>query len=88
MHLLYFLSLFVQQPPLQAKKAATATNNAKPNVCRVRAKYDFKPQEEGELPMSFGDIIVVLDKSDENWWRGECNGKRGMFPAPYVEEIK
>lgn len=54
---------------------------------RVKAAFDFDPQEEGELKLKKGDIIVVLDRSDPNWWRGTCNGKEGMFPAPYVTEL-
>ena len=55
---------------------------------RVKAAFDFDPQEEGELKLKKGDIIVVLDRSDANWWRGTCNGKEGMFPAPYVTELQ
>jgi hypothetical protein len=29
----------------------------------------------------------VLEKEDDVWWRGDVNGKIGMFPAPYVEEM-
>lgn len=54
---------------------------------RVKAAFDFDPQEDGELKLKKGDIIVVLDRSDPNWWRGTCNGKEGMFPAPYVTEL-
>lgn len=53
---------------------------------KVVAAFDFEPQEEGELQLRKGDIITVLDKSDQNWWRGSCNGKEGMFPVPYVKE--
>lgn len=50
----------------------------------VKAVFDFEPQEEGELRLRKGDEIEVLDKSDQNWWRGRCNGHEGMFPVPYV----
>nr|XP_006816344.1 PREDICTED: growth factor receptor-bound protein 2-like [Saccoglossus kowalevskii] len=48
----------------------------------VQAMFDFDPQEEGELRFRRGDIITVLDKSDPNWWKGQCHGVTGMFPAP------
>ena len=57
-------------------------------VTKVQASFDFEPQEEGELRLRKGDIITVLDKSDQNWWKGSCNGQEGMFPVPYVKEIK
>ena len=50
------------------------------------AAFDFEPQESGELRLRKGDVIKVLDKSDANWWRGECNGQEGMFPVPYVKD--
>ncbi|KAI8501246.1 PREDICTED: growth factor receptor-bound protein 2-like isoform X3 [Branchiostoma belcheri] len=54
---------------------------------KVQAKFDFNPQEAGELRFRKGDIISVMDKSDANWWKGQCHGETGMFPAPYVQEL-
>ncbi|XP_033118497.1 growth factor receptor-bound protein 2-like [Anneissia japonica] len=55
-------------------------------ICRVKAMFDFVPQEDGELSFNLGDVIDVLDDSDANWWRGCLNGKEGMFPTPYVQK--
>ncbi|XP_015784850.1 protein enhancer of sevenless 2B [Tetranychus urticae] len=51
----------------------------------VQAMYDFTPQENGELGFKRGDIITVTDNSDQNWWEGEIDGRKGYFPATYVE---
>ena len=59
-----------------------------PQVTKVQASFDFEPQESGELRLRKGDIVTVLDKSDQNWWKGSCNGQEGMFPVPYVKEMK
>lgn len=45
--------------------------------------YAFKAEDDTELPFNKGDRITVLSKQGE-WWEGELNGKRGMFPANYV----
>ena len=58
-----------------------------PEVVKMVCVYDFEPLEEGELRLRKGDIITVIDKSDQNWWRGACNGMEGVFPAPYVKEL-
>lgn len=34
-----------------------------------------------------GDVINVYDKQMDGWWQGEKNGRVGIFPASYVEEI-
>jgi growth factor receptor-binding protein 2 len=50
----------------------------------VQAMFDFTPQEANELEFTRGDIVIVTDKSDDNWWEGTVNGRSGMFPATYV----
>nr|XP_057947605.1 growth factor receptor-bound protein 2a [Doryrhamphus excisus] len=52
------------------------------------ALYDFEPLEEGDLAFKKGDLVEVLDGSNNNWWKGVCNGKTGMFPSTYVTPQK
>lgn len=54
----------------------------------VQAMYDFTPQEQGELEFRRGNIITVIDRTDENWWEGECQARRGYFPATYVQPYR
>lgn len=65
------------QPPKHEKQA-------------VRATFDFKGETESDLMFKKGDIISLIDRGtedDPNWWCGEYNGRRGLFPRNYVEEI-
>jgi len=55
-----------------------------PEEYLVQAMYDFTPQEPGELEFRRGNIITVVDKTDDNWWEGEIGNRRGYFPATYV----
>lgn len=55
-----------------------------PEEYLVQAMYDFTPQEAGELEFRRGNIITVIDKTDDNWWEGEIGNRRGYFPATYV----
>ena len=41
-----------------------------------------------DLTIKEGDIIRNIEKKEDYWWEGELHGKRGMFPAYCVEEIK
>jgi growth factor receptor-binding protein 2 len=56
-----------------------------PEEFLVQAMYDFQPQENGELEFRRGNIITVIDKTDDNWWEGEIGHRRGYFPATYVQ---
>jgi hypothetical protein len=48
------------------------------------AAYDYTAAEEGELSFAEGDKVTNIDRVDENWWEGEANGQRGLFPSAYV----
>ncbi|XP_038069091.1 growth factor receptor-bound protein 2-like [Patiria miniata] len=55
---------------------------------RVKAMYDFEPQDNNELELRAGDVVEVLDKSDRDWWFGKLRTKTGLFPSTYVQELK
>lgn len=52
------------------------------------ADYNFDARGDDELELKRGDIIIVTDKDDKDWWNGfiERDGRmcRGVFPASYV----
>ncbi|KFD57404.1 hypothetical protein M514_01507 [Trichuris suis] len=67
-----------------SRTSSILLRDIEPETSLVQAMFDFTPQEPGELEFKRGDIISATDKSDENWWEGMLNGKKGMFPATYV----
>lgn len=50
------------------------------------ALYDFEAQGEDELSIVEGEILTVVDKSNEDWWTvKDPRGNQGVVPAQYVE---
>jgi len=52
--------------------------------------YDFVPTSGWnslELPLTKGELITVLRKVDANWLEGRKKGRRGIFPASFVQIV-
>lgn len=69
-------------PPAKPRAAS------KPGMQGI-ALYSFAGEESGDLAFKKGDIINITAKSDstDDWWTGELNGRKGIFPANYVELV-
>ena len=46
-------------------------------VTRVVALYDYQAQGPEELSLHYGDIITLVAKEDDEWWKGQLNGHTG-----------
>ncbi|OAV94974.1 hypothetical protein PTTG_06952 [Puccinia triticina 1-1 BBBD Race 1] len=73
-------------PPTGAELHPVRTKG-RPAPKKVKALYDFEPNEEGELSFKEGDIIRVIDSVYKDWWKGELRGQIGIFPVNYIETI-
>uniref|UniRef100_A0A669BBL2 Rac/Cdc42 guanine nucleotide exchange factor 6 n=1 Tax=Oreochromis niloticus TaxID=8128 RepID=A0A669BBL2_ORENI len=54
----------------------------------VKARFNFKQNNEDELSFNKGEVILVTRQEEGGWWEGTLNGKTGWFPSNYVREIK
>ncbi|XP_050960638.1 SH3 domain-containing protein 19 isoform X1 [Labeo rohita] len=56
------------------------------NRC-VEARFAFEG-EEGELSFSEGDVITLTEYVNEEWGRGILNGRTGIFPLNFIQDIE
>lgn len=51
------------------------------------AKYEFAGSTDIELRFKKGSIVMVIEKADNGWWKGICEGLVGWFPETYVRPV-
>jgi len=75
-----------------AKSKGTAPPPPKPKPSRfsgapvaetATALYDYEAQAEGDLSFATGDVIEIVQRSqnENEWWTGRIMGKMGQFPG-------
>ena len=69
------------------EKTATKSDETEAKKPKYRALFTYAGQHDDELAFNAGDIITLLSKDEEAWWKGELDGRVGVFPSNYVEEI-
>ncbi|MEQ2171524.1 hypothetical protein GOODEAATRI_011626 [Goodea atripinnis] len=50
----------------------------------VKARFNFKQNNEDELSFNKGEVILVTRQEEGGWWEGTLNGRTGWFPSNYV----
>jgi hypothetical protein len=48
------------------------------------AKYEFGGSTDIELRFRKGNVVTVIEKAENGWWKGICEGQVGWFPESYV----
>uniref|UniRef100_A0A8C8H1Q1 SH3 domain-containing protein n=1 Tax=Oncorhynchus tshawytscha TaxID=74940 RepID=A0A8C8H1Q1_ONCTS len=54
---------------------------------QLMALHSYESSTPEDLEFHQGDTILLLCKVNEDWFEGQCNGKVGIFPASFVEEV-
>lgn len=68
----------------------TFSSNSNVHLVRYRVLYDYVPTHPDELAIAAGEIVQIDPTAQQSadWLEGQTsNGKKGFFPANYVEEV-
>ncbi|XP_070686806.1 endophilin-A3b [Pempheris klunzingeri] len=52
-----------------------------------RAMYSFHSSSESELDFNEGDVIILTNQVDGNWFEGTLGSQSGLFPVSYVDVL-
>ena len=55
---------------------------------RVKVLYNYRGKSSRELPIRKGDVLVLVNDSNKDWWKVELNGKQGFVPANYIRKME
>ena len=46
--------------------------------------FEFVAEQEGELSLHVGDIIIITAWVNDEWLQGTFNNQEGIFPVQFV----
>ncbi|XP_013421485.1 SH3 domain-containing kinase-binding protein 1 isoform X5 [Lingula anatina] len=74
-------------PPVPHERPPSLPPRDVKPIERARVLYSYSAENDDELNLAEGDVITILDKEleDGGWWKGELDGKIGVFPDNFVE---
>ncbi|KAM4771641.1 CD2-associated protein [Rhinophrynus dorsalis] len=75
----------------QSSEVTRPDTDSKPKAKETcKALYNYEGVNDDELSFKEGDIIHILSKDtgDPGWWKGELNGKEGVFPDNFAAIIQ
>ncbi|RXW25299.1 hypothetical protein EST38_g582 [Candolleomyces aberdarensis] len=61
----------------------------------LKAAYDYEPQSEDEIAIQEAQLLLLVERTDEDWWKVKVKGETqddegpvGLVPAAYVEQAE
>ena len=54
---------------------------------QVKAAWDFAPTGDGQMALTKGDLVTVLERPDEHWVKVKRGADEGFVPAAYIKEV-
>uniref|UniRef100_A0A8C0H1E6 CD2 associated protein n=1 Tax=Chelonoidis abingdonii TaxID=106734 RepID=A0A8C0H1E6_CHEAB len=83
-----FPSVTKAEPAVDVTKVETESKPKVKEYCR--SLFAFEGSNENELGFKEGEIIQIISKDtgEQGWWKGELNGKEGIFPDYVAVQIQ
>ncbi|XP_026126944.1 E3 ubiquitin-protein ligase SH3RF3 isoform X1 [Carassius auratus] len=86
------LNFSVSPPVRQACSSSPLAVRPEPKPLsreRYRVVVPYPPQSEAEIELKEGDIVFVLKKREDGWFKGtlQRTGRTGLFPSSFVESF-
>jgi hypothetical protein len=53
----------------------------------AEALYDYNSGDAVDLELHANDRVHVTERTSDDWWTGEVDGRSGLFPAAYVKVL-
>ncbi|XP_071238057.1 proline-serine-threonine phosphatase-interacting protein 1-like isoform X1 [Salvelinus alpinus] len=82
--------VYASIPGFQSAAAAAlpaVTTNEDDDDDTFMVFYDYSAQDPNELSVSKGDVVLVIEQSEDGWWTVERNGQVGLVPGSYLAKV-
>ncbi|KAJ3857206.1 SH3-domain-containing protein [Lentinula lateritia] len=76
---------FAPPPPHRAPEPEPEPEQEEEQGEWAEALYDYVSQDPADLQIRANQRILVTERTSDDWWTGEVDGKSGLFPATYVK---
>ncbi|XP_044726937.1 cytoplasmic protein NCK1 isoform X2 [Chrysoperla carnea] len=74
-------------PSMSRRHLAQLVTDPSEAIGTAIVKYNYQAQQPDELSLVKGTRILILEKSNDGWWRGQSGGQMcGWFPSNYTQE--
>lgn len=81
--------VYSQTPTQNVKKKIPHSVLIPPDIPTptVEAIFPHEADSNIELTFQISDVIKIIERNNNGWWKGTCNGKIGYFPGIYTKPI-
>lgn len=59
-----------------------------PMTAKAKALYEYTGGNPDELSFGEGELLSIVDKTEDEWWKAEKSGVVYIVPASYMEVVE